>query len=355
MIARTPHDLQSVMDSIAQNAARLCDAEDAIIFRVEGDVQHRLAVYGVMPTSSAVGVRKISRGTPVGRAVIDRETIHVFDIANELETEFLEYRTIQQATGTRTCLNTPLLHDGIALGVIHMRHTEVRPFTDRQIKLLETFADQAVIAIENARLFQELTRKTTELESSNSELREALEQQTATSDILRVISSSPTNLQPVLDIMAENAARLCEADDAQILRLDGDVLRRAASFGSRQTAETRPVTREIVAGRAVIDRQTVQVHDIHAAEEQGFKGSFAFGLGESRTLLAVPLLREGESIGAILIRRFQVRPFLDNQIALLKTFADQAVIAIENVRLFKELQDRNRESERSAGATNCDQ
>ena len=256
MIARMPHDLQSVMDSIAENAARLCDAEDAIIFRVEGDVQHRLAVYGVMPTSSAVGVRKISRGTPVGRAVIDRETIHVFDIADELETEFLEYRTIQQATGTRTCLNTPLLHDGMALGVIHIRRTEVRPFTDRQIKLLETFADQAVIAIENARLFQELTRKTTELESSNSELREALEQQTATSRILEVIASSPTDIQPVLNAVAESAARLCESESAVIHRLDGNVLRRVAVYGSTPTGpvgEGRVPDRNWIAGRAVVD------------------------------------------------------------------------------------------------------
>ena len=120
----------------------------------------------------------------------------------------------------------------------------------------------------------------------------------------------------MLDAMAKNAARLCEADDAQILRIEGDVLRRAASFGSRQTAETRPVTREIVAGRAVIDRQTVHVHDIRAAEDQGFPGSAAFSVGESRTLLAVPLLREGNSLGTILIRRFQVRPFSDNQISL---------------------------------------
>src|SRR5215468_5035037 len=186
-------------------------------------------------------------------------------------------------------------------------------------------------------------KQTQVIEQLRRERDEALEQLAAASHILRVIASSPTDIQPVLDSVAENAARLCAADDAQILRIEGDVLTRAASYGSHQTAETRPITREIAVGRAVIDRQTVHVHDIHAAEGEGFRHGAAFGYGASRTLLAVPLLRESVAIGVILIRRFQVRQFSDNQIALLKTFADQAVIAIENVRLFQELQERNAE------------
>src|SRR5262249_38058725 len=168
-----------------------------------------------------------------------------------------------------------------------------------------------------------------------------LEQQNTTGEILRVIANSPTDIQPVLDTVAENAARLCAADDAQILLVEGDVLRRAASFGSHEAAETRPNIRGTAAGRAVIDRETVPVHDIRAAEDQGFlpnRGP-AFSIGESRTLLAAPLLREGVAIGTILIRRFEVQPFSESQIALLKTFADQAVIAIENVRLFQELKE----------------
>src|SRR5262245_14916183 len=177
------------------------------------------------------------------------------------------------------------------------------------------------------------------IEELKRERDEAREQLAAASHILRVIASSPTDIQPVLDGVAENAARLCAADDAQILRIEGDVLTRAASYGSHQKAETRPITREIAAGRAVIDRQTVHVHDIRAAEGEGFRHGAAFGYGESRTLLAVPLLRDSIAIGVILILRFQVRPFSDNQIALLKTFADQAVIAIKNVRLFQELKE----------------
>ena len=137
MIARAPADFQSVMDTIAESAARLCDASDAVIFRVEGDVQQRVAVYGAMPTATAIGMRGVTRGTPVGRAIIDRETIHVHDIAAEIETEFSEYRTIQKATGIRTALATPLMRDGAPLGVINIRRTEVRPFTEKQIKLLE--------------------------------------------------------------------------------------------------------------------------------------------------------------------------------------------------------------------------
>ena len=205
----------------------------------------------------------------------------------------------------------------------------MRPFTPAQIKLLETFADQAVIAIENARLF--------------NELKESLEQQTATSEILGVIASSPTDVQPVLNTVAETAARLCDAKDAVIYRLDGDVLQQAAVYGSMPPGPTaRHITRGRPTGRAIIDRQTIHVHDRLAEIESEFPESFQQLTG-TRTLLVTPLLREGKPIGVILIRRTEVRPFTDKQIALLKTFADQAVIAIENVRLFKEIQERNAE------------
>ncbi len=495
VIASSPTDIQPVLDVVAENAARLCDAKDAIIHRREGDLCRVVATYGSIPiTRTAQEGFRPSRGDPVGRAMLDGKTIHVEDIVTLLDSEFPESRAHQRISGSRTILVTPLLREGVSIGSIMIRRTEVRPFTEKQIKLLETFAAQAVIAIENVRLFKELQERNSELrealehqtatsevlgiisrsptdvqpvldaivesaarvcgiddvllrlregnalvarahfgsvpvtraeismdepqyrwmgehgalhvpnaQAQNDfpevgsggnyltylgvplrqqgefigglfarraemrpftsaqiklletfadqaviaienvrlfrELKESLEQQTATSEILGVIASSPTDIQPVLDVVAENAARLCDADDVQILRVEGDILRRAASHGSHQTAESRPITREIAAGRAVLDRELVHVHDIRAAEEQGFRRGAAFGLGESRTLLAAPLLREGVSIGVILIRRFQVRPFLDNQIALLKTFADQAVIAIENVRLFNELKE----------------
>src|SRR5436309_5230143 len=207
VIASSPTNLQPVLDSVAENAARLCEANDAVIFRIDGDVLQLVAKYGPMPVAEMW--RPIVRGSPGGRAVIDRQTIHVHDIAAEVETEFPEYKHIQQRMGTRTALATPLLREGMPIGVIFIRRTEVRPFSDKQIALLKTFADQAVIAIENVRLFQELT--------------EALEQQTATSEILGVIASSPTDLQPVLNAIAESAARLCDAADAIVGRVDGEL------------------------------------------------------------------------------------------------------------------------------------
>jgi two-component system, NtrC family, sensor kinase len=331
MIARSPTDLQLVLDAIAERAARLCDAEDAAIFRVDGNFLRLAAHFGPIPMAGAVGVgRVLDRGTPAGRAVIDRQTIHVHDL-RAADAEFPEAKARGIAMGLRTVLDTPLLREGIAIGAIHVRRREVRPFSDRQIKLLETFADQAVIAIENVRLFKEL--------------KESLEQQTATSEILGVIARSPTDLQPVMDVVAENAARLCDAVDAQIVRIEGDILRHAAGYGSMPVPAGRSaMSRANPIGRAIVDRQTIHVHDLAAEVETEFPESKTRQAASGvRTVLAAPLLREGVAIGAIFIRRQEVRPFTDKQIGLLKTFADQAVIAIENVRLFKEIQERNTE------------
>ncbi len=334
VITSSPTDLQPVLDTVAQNAARLCEATDAVIMRVDGASLRQVAAYGPLGGIFSAPPRRLSRGWVMGRALVDRRTIHVPDLAAEPEEEYPESGA--KRAGIRTYLATPLLREGVPVGVIAVRRAEFRPFTDKQIALLETFASQAAIAIENVRLFQEL-------QTRNRELTEALEQQTATSEILRVISSSPTDLQPVMAAVAQNAARLCHASDAQILRIDGDILRPVASYGEFWPAVPVPLNRESVPGRAVTDRQAIHVRDLTAELDEFPEGSaFARRFGH-RTTLATPLLREGVPVGAILIRRMEVRPFTDKQIALLKTLADQAVIAIENVRLFQELQARNRE------------
>src|SRR5499426_1938584 len=333
VIASSSTDLQSVLDVVAENAARLCEAKDALIFRIDGDFSQRVARYGLMPGATERGRRPITRGTPIGRAILDRQIVHVHDLKAEIGAQFADSETIVEAAGTRTVLAIPLLREGNAIGAIAVRRQQVEPFSDKQIALLKTFADQAVIAIENVRLFQEL--------------KESLEQQTATSEILGVIASSPTEIQPVLDAVAENAARLCEANDAVIFRCEGNTLDRVAIYGSLPQApveEERPLNRGSVAGRAVVDRQMIHIHDMAAESETEFSEGLVlqkrFG---HRTIVATPMLREGTPIGVIVNRRLEVRPFTDKQIALLKTFADQAVIAIENVRLFRELQVRNRD------------
>jgi GAF domain-containing protein len=280
VIASSPTDIQPVLDAIAQTAARLCEATDALIDRVDGDVLRRVAHYGPIPiVRIRLGeTRSISRLRLVGRAIIDRETIHIHDVSTpEVQAEFPE----SAFTGTRTGLVTPLLREGVPIGVIFIRRSEVRPFSEKQIALLKTFADQAVIAIENVRLF--------------NETKEGLEQQTATSEILGVIASSPTDIQPVLDTVAENAARLCEATDAQINRVEGDLLCKVASYGSLPTnftlGNSMPFTRGNVVGLAVIDRQTIHIHDMAAESDAEFPESKMLQQRSgTRTILATPLL-----------------------------------------------------------------
>ena len=512
MIARSPGDLQAVMDAIAESAARLCEADDALVRRLDGDRYYAVSHYGSIPIVSGIGVETLcDRSTPAGRAVIDRKTIHVPDL-RAAANEYPGARTRGLAVGVRTALAAPLLLNDRAMGSIHIRRLKVSPFSERQIQLLETFADQAVIAIENARLFQEreagsrdlaalhdvtaaasrsleikpvldevvkkiteifafdsvsvflfdpkkealtlmaaagkyqmqalprafrrgqgltgrvaetghhlifedvrsdpqyrqltqnnsmqqmgacfiaifpikskeqflgtincigkeprrltaeevrlitsmcdqigvavdninlfeeVKNKTTELEGSNAELREALEQQTATSEILGVIASSPTDLQPVLETITECAARVCGAEDAAMRLVDGNVLRLAAHYGPvPDVALERPINRHNPGGRAVVDREIIHVENMHDQVAKEFPGIVdTHSRTAVGTVLAVPLMRESSAIGAIHIRRKEVQPFTNKEIALLKTFADQAVIAIENVRLFQELKE----------------
>jgi GAF domain-containing protein len=340
IISGSPMDLQSVLDIVAERAARLCNASDAQVFRIEADALRLAAHHGPIPVTTLARERgvPIVRGAVTGRAVVDRQTIHVHDVAAELDTEYPDARQYQQLVGFRTALATPLLREGVPLGAILIRRMEVRPFSEEQIALLKTFAAQAAIAIENVRLFKEL-------EARNLDLTEALEQQTATAAILRVISSSPTDLQPVLDTVVKSAARFCGAYDAQMWHLDGGSLRIAAHHGPipSPVGHLFPVVRATVNGRSVLERRAVHVSDLQAETEEFPEGSVAARETGSRTALSVPMLREGTAIGAINLRRLEVNPFTDRQIALLQTFADQAVIAVENVRLFKELEARNRD------------
>jgi signal transduction histidine kinase len=350
VISSSPTDLQPVMDAVAENAARLCDASDAQIFRIEGDALVRVAGQGDLPDIPTRSPRQpITRGFVTGRAVLERRTVHVEDLAAEVDREYPDVKAFQQIIGTRTIVATPLLREGAPIGVILIRRREVRPFSDKQIKLLETFADQAVIAIENVRLFQEL-------EVRNRDLTETLEQQTATAQILEVISSSPTDIRPVMAAMVESAARLCDAQNAQIFQIDGGLMRLVARHGpvksSLEAGEARPVTRGSVSGRVALERQTLRVDDprpnldveypdiADAVRRQGIVST-----------VGVPLLREGVAIGAITAFRTELRPFTDQQVSLLETFADQAVIAIENVRLFQELQARTHDLSQSLEET----
>jgi len=332
IISRSPTDVQPVLNAIVESAARVCGIDDVVLRLRDGEVMIPRAHFGPMPvTRVEVGVDE-----PMYRWLNERGTIHVPDVREQNELGDAGIRG-----GWRTLLAVPLRQHLEMIGSLNARRVEVRPFTPAQAKLLETFADQAVIAIENVRLFQEL-------EARNRDITEALEQQTATSEILRVIASSPTNIQPVLDVVAENAARLCEADDTQIMRLEGDFYHRVASYGTMPVLAELALNRQSPSGRAMVDRKTIHVHDLAAEVETEYPEikTYQKYLGH-RTTLATPLLREGAPIGAILIRRLQVRPFSEKQIKLLETFADQAVIAIENVRLFQELDARTKELARS--------
>jgi signal transduction histidine kinase len=330
IISRSPTDVQPVLDAIVESAARVCGLEYLTLRLREGSVIVPRAHFGSMPIVRA----EVSIDAPHYRWVREHGTLHLPDVRAQNDFPTLG------STDTRTLLVIPLRQKGELIGTLVARRIEVRPFTPAQIKLLETFSDQAVIAIENVRLF--------------NELKESLEQQTATSEILGVIASSPTDIQPVLDVVAKNAARLCEATDALIFRIEENGSQVVASYGPipvPRPNEARPITRGLVAGRAMMDREVVHVHDLSTGKSrEEFPENWALaGPIGIRTAMATPLLREGVAIGAILIRRTEVRPFSDKQIKLLETFANQAVIAIENVRLFQELQMRTQELARSVG------
>jgi GAF domain-containing protein/anti-sigma regulatory factor (Ser/Thr protein kinase) len=335
IISRSTFDLQPVLQTLMDNAARLCRANRGVMFRQEGDAYVAAVTFNV--TSELREYLEshwiaAGKGTVTGRVLLERRPVHVYDVQTELDYEWGDAARLGHY---HTALGVPLLREGVPIGVIALTRDEVEPFTDKEIELVVTFADQAVIAIENVRLFQEL-------QARNTEISEALEQQTATSEILRVISSSPTDTQPVFEAVTHSAARLCGAEDVVIRLLDGDVHHGIAHHGP--IPMVGPLTLHgSIAGHAMINRKSVQIEDLlEPSVRAEFREADATAEGY-RTFLAAPLVREDTAVGAIVMRREQVSPFTDKQIALLETFAAQAVIAIENVRLFKELQARNAE------------
>ena len=341
VIASTPSDLQLVLDSVVERAAVLAGADTGIVQQRDGDVMATVAFYGArmlqVVAEGLAGRRRppVSRTSIAGRAMLERRTIHVPDALAAMDAEFPDSRHGQQIIGFLTQVTAPLLRDGEPIGVIALHRLEQRPFSESEIALLETFADQAVIAIENARLFQELERR-------NRDLAEALEQQTATAEVLRVIASSPTDLQQVLDTLVTSAVRLCSAQGGSLYQVDGPEYVALASTVPSRVGRRGPITGTIT-GRALIEARTIHVHgspEEQLAEYPASAGTWAPGYG---TRASTPLIRAGQPIGAFTVGRFEEDPFTDGQIALLETFADQAVIAIENARLFEELEARNRE------------
>jgi two-component system, NtrC family, sensor kinase len=333
VVSSSPGDLKPVFEAMLENAVRICGARFGTLWLCEGDGFRAVALHNAPQAFAEERGRNPvihpGPGNILGRAVQTKQAVQIADVAAEKGSTVV----LAKLAGARTTLSVPLLKKDEAIGVIGIYRQEVRPFTDRQIELVQNFAAQAVIAIENARLL--------------NELRESLQQQTATADVLKVISRSTFDLQAVLNTLVESAARLCEADSAAIHRPKGDTYPYIASIGySPDFAEfmrDRPIElgRGTLCGRTVLEGRTLHIPDVLADPEY----TFAEGqrIGNWRTALGVPLLREGTPIGVLLLTRRLVRPFTDKQIELVTTFADQAVIAIENVRLFDEIQDKSRQ------------
>ncbi|PYO06947.1 MAG: histidine kinase [Candidatus Rokuibacteriota bacterium] len=338
VIGSSSTDIQPVFDTVAESAARLCQASDTSIFRLDGDRLRRVAHHGSIP-AGVIGEFTVPlvRGSFAGRSVLDGRIVHIADAQTEAD-EFPEGSESARRLGFRAILCIPLIREGVTIGAISLRDTKVRLFTDRQVALLQTFADQAVIAIENVRLF--------------NETKEALAQQTATGEILRVISSSPTDVQPVFDVIVERAVRLCGARFGRVYRYDGDTIHMVAGYGLGAAGLgvvhrifPRPASADTIVGRVILTRQPALIRDIEREEGVPALSRRMIEALETRSQVTIPMLRAGEPIGAMTIGWAEPDAFDDQQIALVQGFAAQAVIAIENVRLFRALEQKSRELE----------
>jgi GAF domain-containing protein len=327
VIASSPTDVQPVLDVLVKAAVRFCGATDANIHMRDGD--HAVLAAHEGPLAIGANIRALlNRETGFGAAILGATTIHRPDIAALDPVEFAAAHRLSRELGFRAVLVVPMLREGTAIGAISLRRVDPGVYTPQQIELLETFAAQAVIAVENVRLF--------------TELRKALERQTATADILNVIASSPTDVAPVLRAVVKAAIHFCGAEDATVILRDGNQMHFADHEGPlpASTGQRRALDRTRIAARAIKDGETIHIPDIRQADRAEFAPTIDLNEGYGiRALLGAPMMREGVGVGCLLLRRAAAGPFTADQIRLLETFAAQAVIAIENVRLFTELRD----------------
>ena len=334
VISSSLNDLTPVFETIGQRAEKLCDAEISVISMVDGELIRLVSINGV----AQEGIEAVRRVYPMrrddetvtARAIRSNTVCHIDDVLSD---PLYRSKDAARASGFRACLAVPMVRDKEVVGSIFVARRQPGLFADAQVQLLKTFADQAVIAIENVRLF--------------NETKEALDQQTATADVLRVISKSPTDIQPVLNAILETAGRLCESEYACFFRLQDDECHLAGSNNASaeyiKYLSENPIKigRGSLVGRTVLERRAVHIPDCLADPE--YTSLEYARTGQHRSLLGVPLLRDGVPVGVIGLLRTTVKPYTDKQIELVTTFADQAVIAIENVRLFDEVQERTEE------------